>query len=189
MTFTANLVGANRDLSASCTSANGADVYYRFTIPAGSRQLVYADTFGASFDTVLTFASGCTTSLSAGTTTGDAPCNDDSCGTLQSQVAALLNPGTYYLVVAGYGGATGTTPVRFQHMPVGNGPLALLNPGSTTVLYFSNGDGSGGACNDDACGLQSQISGAVTAGPGLHTLTIDGWGGNSGSYSIAVTRP
>jgi len=237
VTFTANLVGANRDLSASCTSANGADVYYRFTIPAGSRQLVYADTFGASFDTVLTFASGCTTSLSAGTTTGDAPCNDDSCGTLQSQVAALLNPGTYYLVVAGYGGATGTTPVRFQHMPVGNGPLALLNQGSTTVsgstsgtgqivgctgsgpentywwrtcntagagtltattcsraswdtvLYFSNGDGGGGACSDDACGLQSQISGAVTAGPGLHTLTIDGWGGNSGSYSIAVTWP
>jgi hypothetical protein len=29
----------------------------------------------------------------------------------------------------------------------------------------------------------------VTAGPGLHTLTIDGWGGASGAYSIAVTRP
>ena len=62
-------------------------------------------------------------------------------------------------------------------------------PGGDTGRYFSKGDGGGGACNDDACGLQSQISGAVTAGPGLHTLTIDGWGGNSGSYSIAVTRP
>ncbi len=236
-TFTANLVGANRDLSASCTSANGADVYYRFTLPPGARQLVYADTYGASFDTVLMFANGCTSPVPTGTTAGDGPCNDDSCGTLQSQVVALLNPGTYYLVVAGYGSNTGTTPVRFQHLPVGNGPLALLNPGSTsvggvtagtgqiigctgsgpentywwrtchtagagtltattcsraswdTVLYFYNGTGVGGACNDDACGLQSSITGAVSAGSGIHTLTIDGWGGSSGSYTIAVSRP
>jgi len=236
-TLTANLVGANRDITATCTGSNGADVFYRFTIPAGSRQLVYADTFGAAFDTVLQFASGCSSPLSTGTTAGDGPCNDDSCGTLQSQAVSLLSPGTYYLIVAGYGGNTGVTPVRFQHMLVGNGPVNLLNAGSSslsgstsgtgqitgctgsgpentywwrtcqtagagtltattcsraqwdTVLYLYNGDGAGGACNDDACALQSTINAPVSGGAGLHALTIDGFGSGAGPYTIAVTRP
>ncbi|MBL8600508.1 MAG: hypothetical protein JNK72_01145 [Myxococcales bacterium] len=240
-TLSVNLTGANHDVDALCTSLSGADVYYRFTLT--SRELVYADTFGTSFDTVLFFASGCTTPMPSGTTAGDQTCNDDSvCGSLQSQVVALLNPGTYYLVVAGYSSNVGTVNIRFQHLPAGNGAVSLLSAGATnpsgttsgtgstsecagsgpentywwrtcpadgggtlsaqtcnraswdTVLYLRNGDGSvvgsGATCNDDGCGTQSTISAGVSAGAGLHTLTVDGYfSTSSGSYTVAVTRP
>jgi hypothetical protein len=53
-----------------------------------------------------------------------------------------------------------------------------------------NAAGGGDACNDDACGtLQSSISGTIPPGPGIHTFTVDGFGSNTGGFSVAVTRP
>ena len=47
-----------------------------------------------------------------------------------------------------------------------------------------------GACNDDGCGTQSNLSAPITAGAGLHTLTLDGYFSYSyGSYTVAITRP
>jgi hypothetical protein len=151
---------------------------------------------------------------------------------------ARLNPGTYYLVLSGCG--WGPATVRFQHLPVGNGSLTLLGPGSSaTVSGTTSGSGimfgctgvgpentyfwyscqsyAGGAfsastcggaswdtvlyqrsasrspteiCNDDACSVQSNISGSIPSGPGLHTLYIDGFGStSSGAYTITYTRP
>jgi hypothetical protein len=57
------------------------------------------------------------------------------------------------------------------------------------VLYFRNGDGVGDVCNDDACALQSTATSSVSAGAGLHALILDGYSGQSGSYSLQVTRP
>ncbi|MEZ4391859.1 MAG: hypothetical protein R3A48_12245 [Polyangiales bacterium] len=240
-TTTGSNAGAAGNLAAPCGFNVGTDVWFRFTIPGPSRELVYADTFGSSFDTVLFFASSCGAALSGSTTSGDALCNDDSgsvgcVGGLQSQVTALLNPGTYYLVLGGYNGASGSYSLRFQHLAVGNGAVGQIGPGSSslagftsgsgqivgctgsgpeqswwwrtcpssaagtlsastcsaswdTVLYLRNGDGGGGACNDDSCGLQSSLSGAVTAGAGIHTLTLDGFGSASGSATVSVTRP
>ena len=42
----------------------------------------------------------------------------------------MFGPGTYYLVLAGYGGATGPATIRFQHLPTGGGTIAFANPGS-----------------------------------------------------------
>ena len=58
-----------------------------------------------------------------------------------------------------------------------------------TVLYLRNGDDAGGGCNDDGCFLQSSLTGSVTAGPGIHVLTLDGFGSGAGAATVAVTRP
>lgn len=234
---------AGTSLTSPCGSA-GADLFYRLVVPGPSREIVYADTVGSSIDTVLYFARDCTTPMPASGTPGEVVCNDDlgtvGCtATTQSTVVALLTPGTWYLVVGGYFGASGAIQLNVQHLPVGNGPVALLPAGASTqsgstsgsgqisgtcggsaaeatwwwrtcptstsgafsattcsratwdtVLYLRNGDGTAGACNDDACGLQSSISATIQAGRGIHALTVDGLGpGNTGTFSVAVTRP
>ena len=234
--------GASTELTPPC-GFGGADVWYRFTL--SQRELVYADTVGTSFDTILYFASSCGAALSGSPVAGTSLCNDDmgsagcSGGGLQSQVVGLFDPGTYYLVFAGYGSATGAAQIRFQHLAVGNGTLTAIGAGTTTyagatsgagalsapcttgtgpentywwkscpdtaagavsattcsratwdtVLYFRNGDGVGDVCNDDACALQSTATSSVSAGAGLHALILDGYSGQSGSYSLQVTRP
>ena len=244
VTLTGTNVGATPSITPGCGFNVTTDVYYRFTVPGPSRELVYADSVGSSFDTVLYFARDCGTALTGSTTPGDVVCNDDmgtaGCnGGLQSQVVAMLNPGTWYLMVGGFGGSTGTISLRVQHLPVGGGG-AVLPAGSTTqggatsgagsmggpcggggagestwwwrtcpdfvgggfsattcsratwdtLIYVRNAAGGGDVCNDDACGpFQSTINGTIPPGAGIHTFTVDGFGANTGSFSVAVTRP
>ncbi len=241
-TLTVTNVGANTDLTPPCGSG-GADVWFRFTLT--QRELVYADTVGTGFDTILYFASSCSAPLSGSPVAGTYLCNDDmgvaGCtgGGLQSQVVGLFNAGTYYLVLAGYGSATGAATIHFQHLPVGSGTLTTVGAGTTTVSGATSGTGSslpscgygtgpeniywwkscpdtagggfsattctraswdtilelrnaggvGDACNDDSCSLQSTTSSTLAAGASLHVLTIDGYLGASGSYSVQITRP
>ncbi len=241
-TIAATTVGASNELSPPCGSA-GPDVWFRFTL--GQRELVYADTAGAGYDTVLYLATGCASPITSAAPAGMAYCNDDmgsvgcTSGGLQSQLAAVLPAGTYYLVLAGYGGAMGPASIRFQHLPVGNGAVNLVNPGSgtysgvtsgasgvtqscgggaapevsfwwktcpggasgtvtattcsraswDTLLGLRSGDGVGEACNDDACGLQSTITGSASANPGLHVVYVDGFSSYSGSFSVLISRP
>jgi hypothetical protein len=151
----ATTVGAAHDLDAPCggTARGGADVFFQFTIPSSGPELVYADTFGSGFDTVLYFASSCGAARTGSTTVGDAVCNDDAgtvgCLTagLQSQVVALLDPGTHYLVLGGYASQTGTATIHFQHLPIGNGALGLLPAGTSTLSGSTSGIGRvGGSC-------------------------------------------
>jgi hypothetical protein len=127
-------------------------VWFRFTLT--QRELVYADTVGTSFDTVLYLATSCSAPLGGAAPPGMTFCNDDmglaGCGSggLQSQVTAVLSPGTYYLVFAGYGGATGPATLRFQHLPVGNGAVTLANAGTGTY----SGTTSGASGVTQACG-------------------------------------
>ncbi len=243
-TLTASNVGATTSLTPPCGFNVGTDLFYRLDVPGPSSELVYADTVGSSFDTVLYFARNCTTALTTSTTTGDTICNDDlgsagCAGGLPSTVTALLTPGTWYLVVAGYNGSSGNVNLRVQHLAVGSGAVALLPAGSTTqsgatsgagslagscgggsagettwwwrtcpestggsfsattcsrasydtLIYQRNGDGTAGACSDDFCSLQSSITSSIPAGPGIHALTVDGFNVNTGSFSVAVTRP
>ncbi len=241
-TLATTTVGAVNNLTPPCGAA-GADVWFQFTL--GQREIVYADTIGTGYDTVLYFASSCSTPITAPAPTGMAYCNDDmgsagcASGGLQSQVVALLNPGTYYLVLAGYGSATGPATVRFQHLPAGNGAVTLTNPGTgtysgvtsgvgavtqscggggapevtfwwktcpgsgsgavsattcsragwDTLLGIRNADGAGDGCNDDACGLQSTVTGSASATPGLHIVYVDGFSSSQGSFSVQIVRP
>lgn len=110
------LIGNNGPFSnaGSTTSApawpcgNAAnDVWFSFqTAGAGN---VTVDTCGASIDTVLQVLYGnCAGSLvSQG-------CNDDGCGTASSVTFAAQAYTTYYVRVAGYGGVSGSFPIRLQ---------------------------------------------------------------------------
>jgi hypothetical protein len=129
------MTGASADLTAPCGTAGVADVFFKFTLTR--RELVYADTFGAAAATALFFASSCTTARTASTTSGDAVCSADACGTAQSQVTALLDPGTHYLVYAGTGPAT----IHFRHAEVGTGSVARLAQGTTTTTGTTSGFG------------------------------------------------
>jgi hypothetical protein len=124
-TLATTTAGAHADLDAPCGTAGQPDVFFTFTLTR--RELVYADTFGASANTALYFATSCSTARTGSTTTGDAVCSTGACGTGQSQVTALLDPGTHYLVLSGNGAAT----IHFQHVEVGDGTVGPLAQGSS----------------------------------------------------------
>ena len=132
----ATTVGATPDLAAPCGAAGTPDVFFQFTLTR--REMVYADTFGASGNTALFFATSCTAARTGTTTPGDALCSSGACGTGQSQVMALLGPGTHYLVLAGQGAAT----IHFQHAEVGNGTVGYLAQGASAPTGTTTGAGT-----------------------------------------------
>ena len=135
--------GAVHDRDLPCMRG-GSDVFFSFTL--SERELVYADTFGAGFDTVLAFSDGCG-DADAGAPGGGQPfCLDDACGTKQSQVVALLSPGKHYLVVSGAEGASGDVTVHLEHAPVGAGQVAPLGVGASVVAGTTSGAGQLSLC-------------------------------------------
>jgi hypothetical protein len=143
---------ANHNLDAPCFGAGLADVFYRFTLTR--REVVYADTFGATFDTKLFFASSCTAPLTRVAQTGELLCDDNlgnGCtqGGTGSQVMAILPAGTYYLVVSVQSGSQGTGTIHFEHLPVGNGAVNFL---STTAGVISGTTSGTGVVRSTTCG-------------------------------------
>ena len=142
----ATTLGAKHDVDAPCASNAGADVFYAFTF--SKRVLVYADTFGANWDTVLYFLTSDGTPVST-TTTGDAVCNDGACGTQQSQIVALFEPGKYLLGLSGRGNAEGTATIHFQWAIAGSGTITPLPKGTSVQSGTTSGSGNiscGGNC-------------------------------------------
>ncbi len=182
--------GTLHDLSGPCGAGGGSDVFFTFTLT--QKELVYADTFGdgttahptPTWDTVLFLASSCSAALGTAPA-GERYCSDDASGESacsmdgnRSQVYAVLNPGTYYLVLSGYGSATGTAPIRFQHMPVGNGSARVLATTSGAPPATVSGATSG----------TGQIAGSCAgAGPEItywwHTCTGD----NIARYGVSIS--
>jgi hypothetical protein len=140
------IVGSNGPFSnvGSTTSApawpcgNAAnDVWFEFeTTNAGN---VTVDTCGASIDTVLqVFSGSCGSLVSRG-------CNDDGCNTASTVTFAAQANTFYRLRVAGYGGATGSFPVRLQGPVVGGsyganfvtGRGCVANPASFYEVLYS----------------------------------------------------
>jgi hypothetical protein len=134
----------NEGASSSCGCTTGNDVFYRFTLTAP--EIVYADNIGTAWDSGLFFQSSTGVTITAPGLTNGLACNDD--GGLSgcnlpafgaSQVMVQLNAGTYYLVLSGCG--AGASSVRFQHLPVGNGPVAALAAGTRTLSGTTSGTG------------------------------------------------
>jgi len=247
--LTANNAAANNSVAGigGCACTNGRDVFYSFRLTR--REVVYADTVGSSRDTSLAFLNSAGNFVGAPTGPGARTCNDDGgltgCATgLQSQVMNVFDPGDYYLLLSGCGEG-GPATIRFQHLPIGNGPTAALPVGAAatvtgttagtgtlagtccsngpenTYLWYTCQGATAGAftastcgratwdtslsqrsaarttpgvevCNDDvlgACGVRSQISSTIPAGPGIHTLYVDGCLNQSGAYGVQYTRP
>jgi hypothetical protein len=113
-TFNVDLVAAHDDNWASatgedCGDQGGRDVFYTFTLPAD--EVVYFDTYGSSYDSVVRVFAGACTSLGA-----VKRCEDDACSTTRSQGGLQLAAGTYCLVVDQFSSAatTGATTLTFK---------------------------------------------------------------------------
>jgi hypothetical protein len=120
------------DMTGNCGASNTApDVFYRFTVP--QRAIVYAHSFGTPYDSVLFFSSGC-----GAVQPGGYVCNDDSCGTLQSQIVQVLDPGTYYLVVSGWAGSRGPYNIEMQALPA-SAMVAQIGEGFSVVAGNTSG--------------------------------------------------
>lgn len=94
-TFTVDLSAAHDDnwtAGTDCGNQGGRDVYYQFTLP--SAQVVYYDTFGGNFDSVVRIYQGSCTANPA-----LLKCSDNACSSTKSQGAVELAAGTYCLVV------------------------------------------------------------------------------------------
>ncbi len=63
--------------------------------------------------------------------------------------------------------------------------------GWDTMLAFRQGNAWGGpsACNDDSCGLQSQIWSGVTGGAGIRAVYVDGYSSAQGGYTVNINLP
>ena len=142
MNLPVSTTGTTQNLPSPC-GVSGPDVFFSFTI--GNQEAVYADTFGSTWNTMVFFAKSCDVKKPL-EGVGGVTCNDDACGTTQSQVAAVLPPGKYYLVVSGAQGQTGDTVVHFEHVKVGNGPSLPLGSGTTTVTGTTDGSGTLSFC-------------------------------------------
>jgi hypothetical protein len=137
-------VGADHLFEIPCAE-NGADVVLAVSVE--DSELVYADTFGASWDTILFFSETCPPDGSAGAyTSGFDGCSDDACGTSQSQAMALLGYGTHYLILSGAHGETGQAIIHFDRTVVGNGVLLPMPPGSGSVDGVTSGQGLSDLC-------------------------------------------
>lgn len=138
------------DPATTCAcSTNGASVWYRFTAPTSAP--VTIDTFGSSYDTVLSvFTGGSCRGL-----TPVASCNDDSDGTLQSKVSFTATVGVTYLIeIASFCGA----PAGHLHLDVDAGQLLS---GRSLVVRDRSGDPSRRKLT-----LSSRDPGLTCAAPG-----------------------
>jgi hypothetical protein len=88
-------------------------------------------------------------------------------------------------------GAIDTFDVWHYYTPASNGMATISLCGSsfdTTLAIFDQCGGTELACNDDSCGLQSEINLEVTTG-GLYLIRVAGYGGQTGDYSLLVDGP
>ena len=111
--------------------SRGKSVWYHFTAPSSGT--LTANTFGSSYDTILSTYTG---SCGAYVPVAGA-CNDDTSGT-QSRVSFTATGGmTYYFLVTAYSSNGGT--LVFQLTFQGSGPAATstptFSPGAPTVTF------------------------------------------------------
>ena len=134
-TFTVDLSAARddqNDAGSFCGSIGGRDVFYKFTLPAA--EVVYFETFGSNFDSVVRIYAGACTATGARQT-----CADDSCGIRQTQGALQLAAGSYCLVMDQYSsfqtmGASVLTFVRGGRTGAAIIPVTGSVTGNTTAL-------------------------------------------------------
>ena len=137
-------VGADHLVEIPCAE-NGADVV--FSVSVEELQLVYADTFAASWDTILFFSESCPPDTNAGdATSGLDGCSDDACGTAQSQAMALLAYGTHYLILSGAHGETGVATIHLDRTVVGGGRLLPMPAGTGSLAGATSGQGLSALC-------------------------------------------
>jgi cysteine-rich repeat protein len=140
-TVTGTTAGATSDHSGACgAGATAPDVWFTFTL--ATRELVYLDTRdGQTWDSTIAVYSGACPGAAVG-------CNDDSgCGgTMRSTWTGVLDPGTYQVVVDGWGTAFGAFTLAWQHIPVGGTPTPITGNGDLNTNTTGQGNDHSGSC-------------------------------------------
>ncbi len=92
-------------------------------------------------------------------------------------------------------GNSSASDVVYQYTPVVSGThtVSLCGSGFDTELELRYGGGCPGStvvlCNDDFCGLQSEITIMPLYAGTTYYIIVDGYGSNSGNYTLTVTGP
>jgi hypothetical protein len=135
----ATTTGAAHQFDLSCATG-GPDVVFVFTLEDAA--VVSADTFGATWNTILAFSDTCpVTPRTDKPGSGFVSCNDDACNTTQSQVVAELSSNDHYLILSGANGESGDVTLHFDYAPVGTGPISVLPAGTSSVSGTTGGFG------------------------------------------------
>jgi hypothetical protein len=133
------LGGTLAGATAQTTDCFSVEVYYSMTLT--DRTIVYLDTLGTAFDTAIAYRG---TSCSGAAS----PCVDDSCGTAQTQLAIVAEPGTHYFSVHAYSGATpGPFNLRWQtlfgaggvNLPITTSGTFTRSTGGASLVGFCGG--------------------------------------------------
>jgi hypothetical protein len=141
--LTVSTDGESHDYDLPCATG-GNDIVLSFYLDR--TEMVYADTFGTSWNTILAFSPTCPLTEPQAVD-GMVTCNDDACGSTQSQTFAILPNGRYYLVLSGANGESGSATIHFQHAPVGTGSNLNLPEGSSSLTGTTGGFGALAACD------------------------------------------
>ena len=167
-TFTVDLSAAHDDNFATSTTVDcgqqgGRDVFYQFTLPA--EEVVYWDTFGSSFDTVVRVFAGACNSLGA-----LKACTDDACSTQRSQGALDLLAGTYCLVVDQYSAAATTGSVSLKFVRGGRTGIGF-SAASGTLTGTTTGKNNHTVAGCEANSAQPDVGYFFLTCPGI-TYTV-----------------
>jgi hypothetical protein len=160
-------------------------------------QVTFAATLGNSYTIQLAGYAGLTGTGTFSISGPPPPPPNDSC----SAPSTVVGYGSFPFsdvgaTTDGTNCSLGTGDVWFTWVAPGTGSSTVSLCGGSTldsVLAVYNGvgcpvPGSWITCNDDFCGLQSQISFAATAG-NSYTIQLCGWNGGTGSGTFAISGP
>jgi hypothetical protein len=170
-TFTVDLTAAHDDNWAAstttldCGEQGGRDAFYQFTLPA--EEVVYFDSFGSNFDTVIRVFAGACTSIGA-----TKACADDACSNpnTRSQGAVDLPAGTYCLVLDQFNALTlaGAAQLTFKR---GGRPGIGIAAASGTVTGTTTGKTNYSIAGCESNSGQPDVGYFFLSCPG-HTYTV-----------------
>lgn len=147
--------GATPDLPALTCAANGPNIWYSVTVPAGGGVL-YADTAQSGYDTAL-FVTDSDGNQVSGMCSDDCDCGGEGdFGFLESCVAKYLTAGTYYISVGGYSiSQTGDFSLHVQFLPdTGITYRVRMNDnGTTSETFLVEMNEAAGTCGGSGAGL------------------------------------
>jgi hypothetical protein len=141
------LMGATAQVTDCGT---GVEVFYRVT--TSGQSFVYLDTFGTGFDTRLSYrGTSCPGS--------SVSCIDDSCITLQTQLAVVVPAGTHYFGVHTYSSVTAPGPftLRYDVVPAAAGDNTLISGPGTFSGSTAGSSGIGASCGASAASAEDSF--------------------------------
>ncbi len=182
-TFAVDLSAAHDDNWAAgvdCGDQGGRDVFYTFTLPA--TEVVYFDTFGASFDSVVRIFAGSCTALGS-----VQRCENNACGTTRAHGALELAAGSYCLVVDQLSSAitAGASSLVFKRGGRGGVALPAL---SGTVTGTTTGKTDLSVAGGEANTPPPEVGPIFASGPGAHTVSANTCTGTSFDAILSLRR-